>query len=262
MHLSYLDESGDDGYPKYSSELFVLSSIYFHSDLWKAHFRAIRQFRERLKEKWGLPIKVEFHSSEFIRDKDPYHGMYTPTERRAILFEYCAFVASLEFKIISVVINKTKINRPKYDVLKNAVTYNIQRIENDFNKSGHDGNFMIITDEGRIKMMRDTTRSIQKINYIPSKFGPDPYRKEIARLVEDPLPKPSSESYFIQIADLVSFLVGLFTKQNLCNPKQKWSNRVSKVLSGGDETTLLDLLKPRFNLYASKSPYGIVFYPK
>ena len=262
MFISYFDESGDDGYPVYSSELFVLSSIYFHYRSWKKNFAAIHSFRHELKSKSDLPVKQEFHTKEFVNDKNPYHGKYTTTKRRSILFEYCQFVSTLDFKIITVVIDKTRINRQKYDVLKNALTYNIQRIENDLNLPEHDGQFLIITDEGRVKKMRETSRAIQRINYIPSRIYSQPYRKEIVRLLEDPLPKPSSESYFIQIADMISFLVSLYAKQNLCSPVQQWGNRILDVLSSGDVVALLDFLKPRFNAHASKNPYGIVYYPK
>lgn len=262
MFISYFDESGDDGYPIYSSDLFVLSSIYFHYTVWKTNYEAIRSFRQDLKKRWGFPVKLEFHTKEFLTDKNPYHSKYTPSERKAILLEYCQFVSGLNFKIISVVIDKIRIQRPKYAVLKNALTYNIQRIENDLSLPEHDGQFLIITDEGRVKMMRETARAIQRINYIPSQIYPRPYRKEIARLIEDPLPKPSSESYFIQIADMVAFLIGLFAKQNLCDPKQRWGNRVSEVLLYGEEIAMLEILKDRFNARASKNPYGIVYYPK
>jgi len=262
MFFTYFDESGDDGYPVYSSELFVLSSIYFHYTKWKENYTAIHSFRQELKAKWDFPIKLEFHTREFITDKNPYHGKYTSEERRTILFDYCQFVATLHFKIISVVIDKKRILRPKYNVLKNGLTYNIQRIENDLSLPEKDGHFLIITDEGRVKKMRATTRAIQRINYIPSRIYAEPYRKEIIRLIEDPLPKPSSESYFIQIADMISFLVNLFARQNLCEPKQSWGNRVLGVLSIGDEISLLDILKQRFNPLASKNPYGIVYYPR
>ncbi len=262
MFLSYFDESGDDGYPVYSSELFVLTSVYLHYTKWKESHTAFHSFRQEFKERWGLPVKVEFHTNEFITDKDPYHGRYTPAERRSMLFEYCHFVLTLNVKIISVVIDKKRIQRPKYDVLKKALTYNIQRIENDLKLPEYDGRFLIIADEGRIKKMRETARAIQRINYITSQINGAPYRKEIERLIEDPLPKSSSESYFIQVADMVSFLVSLFTKKNLSNPMLPWGNRVKTVLSPGGEIELLDILKPRFNLRASPNPYGIVYYPK
>ncbi len=262
MYFSYFDESGDDGYPVYSSELFVLSSLYFHQSSWRSNYEAIRSFRQELKKRWNFPIKLEFHTQGFLTDKNPYHGKYTTGERKKILFEYCHFVSGLTFKIISVVIEKKRIRRPKYAVLRKALTYNIQRIENDLGLPENNDQFLIISDEGRVKKMRQTARAIQRINYLPSKFHPEPYRKEIQRLIEDPLPKPSSESYFIQIADMISFLVNLYSRQNMCDPKQPRANRVADVLSVGDEVSSLDMLKSRFNLRASKNPYGIVYYPK
>lgn len=162
MFISYFDESGDDGYPKYSSELFVLTSIYLHHSKWKENHDKIYNFRKQLKTDFGLKISEEFHSKEFITDKDPYHGRFTPKERKEIIFQYFRLLNLLDIKIISVVIDKTRINRPAYHILKNALTYNVQRIENDLNFLGDAGKFMIITDEGRLSKMRDTVRMLQK----------------------------------------------------------------------------------------------------
>ena len=90
-----------------------------------------------------------------------------------------------------------------------------------------------------------------------------PFRQEIQNLIEDPLPKNSGESYFIQLADMISFVVNLYFKRNVNNPAQNWSKRVQSVLNYGDEILLMDQLKPRFNLKAnSKNNYGLVYYPK
>ena len=44
MFIAYYDESGDDGYPNYSSPLFVLTSLYLHYLNWKDTFHKIFQF--------------------------------------------------------------------------------------------------------------------------------------------------------------------------------------------------------------------------
>lgn len=262
MYISYFDESGDDGYPNYSSELFVLTSIYFHNSVWQENYSNLQKLRKFLSDKYDLPTKQEFHTKEFLTDKDPYHGKYTPKQRKEILTWYCKAIAKLDLKIISVVIDKKKINRPQYDVLKNALTYNVQRIENDLNEKTPAEKFLIITDEGRVAKMRSTTRAIQKINYIPSKYSYDIYRKEIKNLIEDPLPKKSSESYFIQLADTCSFLISLYAKRNTCKEKVDWGKRILNVLQYGDEVELLNIIKPRLNKRANrKNPYGIVCYP-
>lgn len=172
MFLAYFDESGDDGYPNYSSDFFILTSIYLHYSNWQRCFSEIHQFRRVLRERYRFPIKQEFHTREFVTDKNPYHGKFSPVVRRKVLFEYCQFIASLDVRAIIVVIDKTKIRRPNYQVLKNALTYNVQRIENDLALLGEAAKFMIISDEGRTGAMRNVTRKLQRINYIPSKFGP------------------------------------------------------------------------------------------
>lgn len=45
MFISYFDESGDDGYPVYSSELFVLSCLYMHETHWKENLQIVQAFR-------------------------------------------------------------------------------------------------------------------------------------------------------------------------------------------------------------------------
>jgi len=207
MFIAYFDESGDDGYPRYSSELFVLTSVYLHYSNWQDCYQKIYDFRKSLRLTYRFPVKQEFHTREFIMDKFPYHGKFTTAVRKKILFDFCSFAATLDVKVVSVVIDKQNIRRPTYHVLKNALTYNIQRIENDLAPLGNVGKFMIITDEGRVGAMRNVTRKIQKINYIPSQFSGTPYRKEIKSMLEDPLPKSSDQSYFIQLADMISFIV-------------------------------------------------------
>jgi len=107
-------------------------------------------------------------------------------------------------------------------------------------------------------------RQVQKVNFIKSKFpGSSGQNLPIYHLVEDPLPKDSSESHFIQISDLACQLVSLYVKRNICVPQIGWAKRARKVLAPGDEVLLLDIIKVKLNLEASPNdPYGVVYYPK
>ena len=263
MYLAYFDESGDDGYPKYSSELFVLTSIYMHYQNWKENYEVLHSFRKQLKTDFNLPVKTEFHTKQFITNKNPYRQFaLSDAERKEILFLFFECLRSLDLKVINVVINKKNISTgTRYPVLSNALTYNVQRIENDLRKIDTAHKFMIITDEGRVGKMRKITRRIQRINFIPSKYNPQAYRSEIKQLIEDPLPKPSNESYFIQVADMIAYITYLFSVRKYNGIT--WPRRVLNVLSYGDERKLLERIEGNLNLEASpQEEFGIVHYPK
>lgn len=263
MYIAYFDETGDDGFPTYSSELFVLTSIYMHHQDWKDNYNKILNFRRELKKDFGLPVKLEFHTKHFLTDKNPYRRYNMSAEdKKDIVFRFTNLISRLGVKIVNVVINKKNIVSAQYPVLENALTYNIQRIENTLRNHNDSEKemFLIITDEGRVGKMRKIARKIQKINYIPSKFGNSPYRQEIERLIEDPLPKKSNESYFIQLADFVSYIVFLYSLKNFNS--SKWANRVENKLTYNDVYQCLQNMKSVLNLSASRSnEFGIVHYP-
>jgi hypothetical protein len=69
---------------------------------------------------------------------------------------------------------------------------------------------MIVADEGRETDIRRAFRKMNVFNLIPSKFGVWPTGQvtrniTTERLIEDPIFKPSDQSYFIQLADCVAF---------------------------------------------------------
>lgn len=270
MYLAYFDESGDDGYPKTSSQLFVLTSVYMHELFWKSNYNKIKEGRKKLKDYYGFPSKMEFHTKQFLTDKNPYRQFSWDAKiKKEILFYFFSLISTLDLKIINVVINKQNIIKPEYQVLENALIYNVQRIENDLNEYCKNckieeiclgRKFMIITDEGRVGKMRKTTRRIQSFNYIPSKYS-GTYRKEIEKLIEDPIPKNSVESYFIQIADAIAYIVYLYALQTFNN--SKWTKRVTNKIHYEDVIELLNKIKNRINLKANpQNEYGIVHYPK
>jgi hypothetical protein len=259
MYIAYFDESGDDGLPG-SSPLFVLSCVYMHHQYWKENFQRIHDFRRQLAKERSFPFHLEMHTKGFLLDKCPYRELgREPSFRKEILALWCSLIGSVNCRIVNVVINKTVVKRRDYGVLENAFTYAIQRIENDLSREGN--RFLIITDEGRVGKMRNTARRIQRFNPIPSKYGPDSYRKEIELLVEDPLPKSSRESHFIQMADLVAYLVRL--RVGIETGVQALPNRLQPVLDEGDLEDMFMALKPSLNLKASGGhPWGFVCYPK
>ena len=121
MRLAYYDESGDDGYPSYSSPLFVLSVLYLHYLGWRPAFNQIYDLRRDLRKSYKFPIKMELHTREFLLNKKPYVslGLSEPNRIR-IIDLFCDLIASMDIRIINVVIVKSRIVSRFYDFLDTA----------------------------------------------------------------------------------------------------------------------------------------------
>lgn len=262
MHVAYVDESGDDGFPAYSSPLFVLSTIYLHYLQWKSSFERLHALRRELRRDFGFPVNVELHTKQFLLGKNPYRSLgLTPAVRVEIVERFCDLIGALDCRIVNAVIVKPRITVRDYDVLDWAVKVAIQRLENDLKPATRtESRFLLITDPGRVGKMRTTTRRLQRFNYIPSKFGPAPYRAEIQSMIEDPMPKDSKESFFVQAADLVAYVVYLYGLT--VTGAGKFSNRMPAEVTAARVDSWLQRLKPSLNLEAAKAdPYGVKFLP-
>ena len=144
--IAYFDESGDDGLINYSSDTFILSATYMHMSNWNHNYDLMKSFRKYLKDNFNFPIKEEFHTAKFFTDKNPYRNYGLSAEnKKYIIMVYARVIASLKGKIINTIIDKSNIIKKDYPILSNALTYTIQRIEND-----SDWRYIIIYDKGRV----------------------------------------------------------------------------------------------------------------
>lgn len=267
MFLVYIDEAGDDGYPNYTTPIFVLTACYFDNNSFQTNYDKLYLFKKRLKEKYSLPIKTELHLRELIQNKKPYAGLNLGKEnRKNIVEDIFNFISSedLDIKFINVLIEKSKISSNGYNVLEEALKYLLQRIENDLSKSfDKPPNFLCIADKGRVGTMNKIARAIRRVNFVPSAFGGSRGNNPIKCLIEDILEKDSKESHFIQLSDCVTRLIYLYAGQNLCDPKINWTKKTKKFIKESEVEGYLNLIKPKLNLKAcGRNEYGIVHYPK
>lgn len=221
----------------------------------------MRSLRKELRDKYGFHVTEEMHTKHFLTDKNPYRSyQWSKETKQEILKAFTLTIADMDLKIVNVIIDKTKFKDNNYRILENALKYNIQRIEND---SDGKWNYLIITDEGRIAPMRKTARAIRSYNPIHSKYSYEFLNQPIANMIEDILEKNSSESYFIQICDFVSFFVHLYFLTEI--RKTSLPNRVSKIIDDNFVRRVMATLKTSgcLNLKANEAnQYGLVIYPK
>ena len=262
MHLLYYDEAGDDGFPRYSSALFALSSLYVHYLNWRPAHDAIVQFRRSLRARpGGLPVKLEIHARQLLLNKAPYRDLgLTDQQRIDIITGACDLIGSLPVRSVNVVIVKPRIVRQDYGVLDKALTYSIQRVENDLAPiQNPQRRFLIITDSGRVGAMRKTARRVQRVNYIPSQFGPLARQLPIQGLIEDPMPKDSNQSHFVQLCDVIAFVVyayGVFHTGH-----GTLARRLQPLVTQARVRNWLLRLRPILNTAAAPDPFGVKFHP-
>lgn len=261
--IVYFDESGDDGVKERSSDIFILSSLYMKSEDWQNNYDIIKACRKHMYREFGFHISEELHTKHLLTDKKPYRDYkWSPETRYEIIATFCNCINKLSAKSVNVIIDKEAIKNSDYLVLDNALTYNIQRIENDSYKSGC-WNYIMITDRGRVGVMRKKARAIRTYNPIPSQYTLDHTNIPISGMIGDILEKDSNESYFIQVCDYISYIVCLYYNNQI--KSLALPNRVSLVL---DSTKLIGLMNKMkesglLNLKAShKNDYGLVIYPK
>ena len=257
--IVYCDETGDDGRNTSSSSAFILTSLSMPTESWQSNYDLFKEFRKNLKTDYGFHTGMEMHTKQFLSDKNPYRSYGWSNEQKIeILKKFTLAITSLDISVVNVIIDKTKVKSNDYSILENALTYNIQRIENDSNGNW---NFIIITDKGRISPMRKTARAIRAYNPIQSQFG-GYINKPIKYLIEDIMEKDSKESYFIQICDFISFFTHLYYKTRF--QKECLPNRVGQLINSEFVGSVMATLSKNgiFNLKASSQKHGLVIYPK
>ena len=251
MHLAYFDESGDDGYPSRSSELFVLTGVFLPIEAWRSCNQQLRDFRNDLAQRYGFPTQQEFHTREFLLDKNPYHGKYSPAQRRAILFDYVRFLATLPVQATSAIIDKAYLPPPPFAVLETAFQLAIARIIARI--PAHEP-LLILSDEGRVPAMTRVVRRLQAWEH-----GPAQLHSLAARLIEDVLPKTSAASLLVQVADTLAFLSFAYGLKYRQGNALGWANRLNAVLTSADVLALMQLAAPLWGkLATAENHFGLL----
>lgn len=261
MYLIYTDESGDAGIKKRGgTPFFVISGIIIHESYWNEVFQGIVNLR-RLWHVWHkTPQRIPLHATDIVNGHGDYHhSQYglTTTDRLDIYKDALEYLAGLTGKIhiLNVFIRKNNIIKTDLDVFEWAWKFFIQRINNTLDAGGYLGtekNYaMLITDRTHDDHLRKLLRQMRAFNYIKSKrpSGPQYYNSLVTRVLDDPVPRDSKHSYFVQMADLVAFALARrdFPRPNLAAYKFE---------------TYFDILDPVLLKAANPSdPHGVYYWP-
>ena len=253
MFLMYVDESGDCGLDNSPSSYFVLSGVVIHELRWKICFDQILNFRKTIKKRFNLNLHDEIHAANFI-SKPGDLVRIKRNDRLSILRLYANEISSMSYlNVINIVVNKTT-KAPPYDVFDKAWTALIQRFENTITKKNFNGPSnpdelgIIIPDNTDQKKLTKLSRKMRIHNTVTNTGGIGYRNLPIKNLIEDPFFKDSADSYFIQTADLIAYLLYQYKCPNKYMKKnggEKYFKKLDpilcKVASNSNPLGIVDL---------------------
>jgi hypothetical protein len=203
VQIAYVDESGDDG--ERGSKSYVLGCVLIDSAQWSSVFDELIGFRRFVRDRFGVPVRAELKADYLLRNRGPLAGNpLSESARHALYRSHLRLLSKLGLGAFAVVIDKqaafAKFNqsRPVSDI---AWEYLLQRLERSFRST----EVLLYHDEGDEDNVRKRARKARRAGSAGSQFGTGQLRVPFRNLLDDAIPKDSSQSYFVQLADLVAY---------------------------------------------------------
>lgn len=208
MLLAYVDESGDDGRQR-GSRTYALGCVMVDASAWTSTFDQLIAHRRWVRQRFGIPVRAELKANYLLRNGGPLRT--TPLGERARFALYRSFLRlqpKLGLDVFAVVVDKEKAaqkfssSRPASDI---AWEYLLQRLERRTTKANPKLEVMVIHDEGDEINVRKRARKARRAGTAGSAFGTGALKRPFTRLIDDPVPRASHQSYFLQLADLNAY---------------------------------------------------------
>lgn len=203
LYLAYTDESGDSGYINSPTKYIVICCILVNEKKWHVTLENIINLRQKLKEKHGIPVRSELKAEHLVYGRGPLKGLQISRRGRIAIYESLLDFESnnLDIQTFAIAIAKDRIKSQSVnDPRARAWAFLMQRLETFCEKCDPPERAMLLPDEGHGQMVQRIMRKMRRYQVVKGLYGG---RLDITAkcLVEDPVHKNSSESYFIQVAD-------------------------------------------------------------
>lgn len=206
MYIAYVDESGDDGAK--GSKSYALGCVMVEGGAWQDSFDGMIAFRRWIRASFGIPMRAELKANYLLRNGGPWLSEHPlPTGmRHAIYRAHMRVQPKLSMTAFAVVIDKPKAiskfgaARATSDI---AWEYLLQRLERRATKE--DTQILLIHDDGDALTIRKRARKARRAGTAGSAFGTSRVSVPFTRLLDDPVPRDSQQSYFLQLADFNAY---------------------------------------------------------
>lgn len=151
-------------------------------------------------------MRAELKANYLIRGGGPLRPLHlSESARFGIYRQSMRLHDKLGFRTFSILIDKQRHPDRSADGL--AWEYLLQRLER-FSTQDRPGTthlILIVHDEGNAPLVRAYARKARRAGGAGSRFGTGYMRLPFGGLLDDPIPRDSKQSYFLQLADLAAY---------------------------------------------------------
>lgn len=203
--IAYIDESGDPGDTAGSSLTYTLGCVMIKATDWNSSFDGLVSMRRRIKTNFRIQVRGEIKANYLIRNGGSLKNSgLAPNERSLVYRAHLRQMAQdPNLSAFAVVVHKSK-SVPPSEVVEAAWTTLLQRLQKTSTVWGGCP-VVIVHDEGENEKIRKVARWSRRRLSAGSMTGSGKFLVPFTTLIDDPIPKASHESYFLQLADLVAY---------------------------------------------------------
>lgn len=203
-YFAYVDESGDAGAA--GSGTYVLACILVKADRWPDTFDALISYRRWLRSAFGVPVRAEIKANHLLRNGGAFRPLALSESARFYIYrQTMRLVPKLDLQVFAVLIRKRELAawNPSVDPRETCWEYTLQRLERFTARNA--APLLLVHDEGEHVIVRKLARKARRAGTAGSRFGTGRLTVPARRLLDDPVPRDSRQSYFLQLADLAAF---------------------------------------------------------
>lgn len=207
MHLMYVDESGDCGYPEGvpfppsggPTKYFVRAGIIVHGWKWSQIDRRIAEFRNARGVKWDAEIKA----TQLRAGKGVFAG-WSQGDRRQFLLDLLDSIGrELDIHVLCVTIDKSRIDRSQRDRFTNPAVRSLELLLERYNSFLGDQ----VDKSGIVILDPVEAKSDENLRYFQNYLLRFSDHLAPRRIVEGTLFLPSHTSNFQQLSDICTNVI-------------------------------------------------------
>jgi hypothetical protein len=206
MHFAYVDESGN---VSGTSKTFTLACVLVDGEAWPETFDKLLAYRRWLRLRFGVPVRAELRATNILRNTGDFERLRLGEDLRHVIYRQTMRLHhKLGLRTFAVVIRKEELaaQRPELSARDVAWDYLFQRLRNATALQPIAASTILLAhDEGETITIRKLARRARRAGTAGSMFGTGVLNTPFTKLLDDPVPKQSAHSYFVQLADLAAY---------------------------------------------------------